>query len=110
MEKICIIIPIYNLERTLTRCLDSVINQDYRNLQILLIDDGSTDNSLNICYEYAKKDNRINVISQKNAGVSNARNTGIDYSLGEFLMFIDGDDEIANDYVYKYCNRWIDVN
>ena len=75
MKKVSIIIPVYNVEKYLHECLDSVINQTYSNLQIIVVDDGSTDSSGRICDEYAAKDNRITVIHQKNAGAANAKNT-----------------------------------
>ena len=74
--KISIIVPVYNVEKYINKCLDSIINQTYKNLEILLIDDGSTDNSGKICDDYSKKDKRIEVISQQNSGVSSARNKG----------------------------------
>ena len=93
-ESISIIIPIYNVEKYLNRCIDSIINQTYINLEIILVDDGSTDNCPKICDEYAKKDSRIKVIHKKNGGVSSARNSGIINSSGEYIGFIDPDDYI----------------
>lgn len=92
MEKISVIAPVYNVAPYLKQCLDSIVNQTYRNLEIILVNDGSTDNSLEICQQYAKEDKRIRVISQKNAGVSAARNAGIDISNGKYLTFVDPDD------------------
>lgn len=89
---ISIIIPIYNAEKYLTDCIDSIINQKYNNLEIILINDGSTDNSQKICEEYANKDKRVKLINQKNQGVSVARNKGIDIASGEIIMFVDSDD------------------
>lgn len=77
-DLISVIVPIYNVEKYLQECLDSIINQTYKNLEIILVDDGSTDNSGIICNEYAKKDNRIKVIHKKNGGLSSARNAGMD--------------------------------
>lgn len=91
---ISIIIPIYNVEKYLRRCLDSVVNQSYNNLEIILVNDGSLDNSIEICNEYAHRDNRITIITQKNKGLSGARNTGIKHSNGDYLMFIDSDDKV----------------
>ena len=91
-EKISIIIPIYNAEKSLKRCIDSVISQTYSNLEIILIDDGSNDNSYLICKEYAKKDKRIKLFHQENAGVSIARNSGLEKITGKYLMFLDADD------------------
>lgn len=89
---ISIIIPIYNASMYLSECLDSILSQDFTDFELLLIDDGSTDNSGEICDEYAEKDTRIKVFHQKNQGVSVARNTGLDYAQGEYLMFVDADD------------------
>lgn len=75
---ISIIIPVYNVEKYLERCLDSVLNQSYKNLEIILINDGSTDSSLDICLKYAKKDNRIKLINQNNSGISEVRNKGLE--------------------------------
>lgn len=93
-SKISIIIPIYNVEQYLKECIDSVINQTYNNLEIILVDDGSTDNSNKICDDYQKKDDRIVVIHKKNGGLASARNEGIKKSTGEYLFFIDSDDFI----------------
>lgn len=92
--KISIIIPVYQVGRYLNRCLDSVINQTYKNLEIILVDDGSTDESPSICDEYSSKDERILVIHQHNQGVSIARNSGLDIASGEYIGFVDGDDWI----------------
>lgn len=91
---ISVIIPVYNVEEYLRECVDSVINQTYKNIEILLIDDGSTDSSGIICDEYAAKDERIRVIHQQNAGLSVARNTGIEASNGDYIYFLDSDDYI----------------
>lgn len=98
-DLISIVVPIYNVEQYLQRCLDSIIKQTYQNLQIILVDDGSTDNCPQICDEIEKKDNRIEVIHKKNGGLSDARNTGIEKSIGEFITFIDSDDYISKDYI-----------
>ncbi len=97
MEKkplISIIVPVYNVEKYIRRCVDSLINQTYKNLEIILIDDGSPDNSGAICDEYAERDNRIKVIHKENGGVSSARNVGLDNTSGEYIGFIDADDYI----------------
>jgi len=96
---ISIIIPVYNVESYLKDCLESVINQTYKNLEIIIINDGSQDNSKEICYNYAKKDSRIKLINKKNEGVSAARNTGMDLATGEYISFIDSDDYIDNDMI-----------
>ncbi len=89
-----VIVPVYKVEKYLQRCLDSIINQTYKNLEIILVDDGSPDNSGKICDEYAQKDKRIKVIHQKNKGQGAARNAGIIASKGELITFIDSDDWI----------------
>ena len=106
MEKedlISIVIPVYKVEKYLEKCVESVINQTYKNLEILLVNDGSPDNCPKICDEYAQKDNRIKVIHKENGGLSDARNAGIDVATGKYITFIDSDDYISNDYVeYMY--------
>jgi glycosyltransferase involved in cell wall biosynthesis len=94
MELISVIIPVYNVENYLKKCLDSVISQTYNNLDIILINDGSKDYSGKICEEYASKDKRITLISRKNAGQASARNIGLDMAKGEFIAFVDSDDYI----------------
>lgn len=91
---ISVIIPIYNVENYLDKCLESIINQTYKKIEIILVNDGSTDDSLRICEKYSKIDKRITIIDQKNAGVSNARNTGIKKANGDYIIFIDPDDYI----------------
>lgn len=91
---VTVIIPVYNVEKYIEKCLNSVMNQTYRDLEILVIDDGSTDQSGIICDTIAQKDGRIRVIHQRNGGLSAARNAGLDHATGEFVMFIDGDDYI----------------
>lgn len=92
---ISVIVPIYNIMDCLPRCVESIMNQTYRNLEIILVDDGSTDDTGALCDEYAKKDNRIQVIHKANGGSSSARNAGIRASHGEYLGFVDSDDYIA---------------
>lgn len=108
MEEDClisIIVPIYNVERYLNKCIDSIISQTYKNIEIILVDDGSPDNCGKICDEYAKKDNRIKVIHKENGGVSSARNVGIEISNGEWIVFVDADDWIE----IEYCKRMLDI-
>lgn len=92
---VSVIVPVFKVERYIQRCLDSICNQTYRNLEIILIDDGSPDRSGEICDEYARKDKRIKVIHKQNAGVSAARNDGLDIATGDFITFVDSDDYIA---------------
>ncbi len=96
-DKITVIIPVYNVEKYVGEALDSVINQTYKNLEIIVIDDESKDSSGDICEEYAKKDNRITVVHQKNKGLSGARNTGLDLATGKYIMFLDSDDKFELD-------------
>lgn len=93
--KISIIVPIYNAEQFITKCVDSILTQTERSLELILVNDGSTDNSGTICDEYAKRDHRVKVIHQKNAGVSAARNAGIELATGQYIGFVDSDDWIA---------------
>lgn len=96
---VSIVIPVYNNEKYVTKCIESVCAQKYSNLQIILVDDGSTDSSGSICDQFAEQDDRIVVIHQENGGVSNARNNGIRVATGEYLTFIDGDDYVGEDYI-----------
>lgn len=113
MKKISIVIPIYNDEKYISQCLNSIINQTYKNIEIILIDDGSTDNSKNICDEYAKKDKRVKVFHQKNSGVSKARNKGLDNITGDYVMFVDSDDWLEPNacevLIEKIVNERLDV-
>ena len=95
-DRISIIIPIYNSEKWLSRCLNSVIHQTYKNLEIILINDGSTDNSLNVCEKFKEMDNRIKIINKDNEGVSIARNVGIKEATGKYIKFVDSDDWLEN--------------
>ena len=92
MEKISIIIPVYNGEEFLKRCLDSIIVQTYQNWELIIVNDGSTDKTKDIIEEYIEKDKRIVVINKDNSGVSDSRNIGIDYSTGDYITFVDADD------------------
>ena len=96
---VSVIVPIYKVEKYLPTCIDSIISQTYKNIEILLIDDGSPDNCGRICDEYAVKDNRIHVFHEANKGVSVARNIGLDNANGELISFIDPDDYIDNDFI-----------
>lgn len=103
---ISVIIPVYNVEQYLKRCVDSVVTQTYKNLEIILVDDGSTDGSGRLCDELALSDSRIKVIHQKNAGLSGARNAGLRDYKGEYVCFIDSDDYVHPEYInfmYKLC-------
>lgn len=95
---ISVIVPVYNIREYLTPCIQSITSQSYSDLEIILVDDGSTDDSLVKCQEFASQDARIKIISQINGGVSVARNTGLEKATGDFLAFVDGDDVVAEDY------------
>lgn len=103
MEKplVSVILPIYNVEKYLDKCVESVVNQTYRNLEIILVDDGAKDNSPGICEKWAKQDNRIIVIHKKNAGLGMARNTGLDVAHGRYVAFVDSDDFVEENAVEK---------
>lgn len=100
MPKISIIVPVYNVEKYLERCINSILNQVFTDLELILINDGSTDNSGIICDRYSKIDNRVKVIHKDNGGQADARNIGINFSKGDYIGFVDSDDEIDR-YMYK---------
>lgn len=106
MKKISVIVPVYNTEKYLKRCLTSITNQSLKEIEILIINDGSTDNSDEIIEEFQKKDLRIKVINKKNGGLASARNIGIDISEGEYILHIDSDDWVEENYlqdIYNYA-------
>lgn len=98
-QLVSIIIPVYNVEKYLERCIESVINQTYKNIEIILVNDGSTDNSLSICKKYKEKDKRIILIDQKNSGVSAARNAALKIAKGEYIQFTDSDDWLEKNMI-----------
>lgn len=100
-ELISIIVPIYKVEKYLNQCISSIVNQTYKNIEIILVDDGSPDNCPKICDEWAKKDARIKVIHKNNGGLSDARNYGIDSATGDYLMFVDSDDYVSEEICEK---------
>ena len=107
MLKISVIVPVYNSEKTLCRCVDSVLRQTYQNFELLIINDGSLDHSGEICDEYAQKDSRVRVIHKTNGGVSSARNVGLDNARGEWVTFVDSDDYLQEEYLNSFpiaCN------
>lgn len=95
MDKISVIVPVYRVEEYLPKCVESIINQTYKNLEIILVDDGSPDRCGQMCDEYAKEDDRIRVVHKQNGGLSSARNAGLDVATGEYIGFVDSDDYIA---------------
>lgn len=101
MCKISIVVPVYNVERYLTECVDSILNQTFRDFELVLVDDGSKDNSGKLCDEYAQKDSRIKVIHKENGGLSDARNAGIAVAKGEYIGFVDSDDCVNQDMFFK---------
>lgn len=118
---ISVIIPVYNVEKYIRKCLESIMNQTYKNIEIILVNDGSTDNSGSICDDWACKDSRIKVIHKQNGGLSSARNEGLKSANGDFVTFIDSDDWVVTSYLeemllcqQKYdadivqCNRWFE--
>lgn len=98
-ERISIIVPVFNVEKYLERCVNSLINQTYKNIEIILVDDGSPDLCPQMCDEYAKKDERIKVLHKKNGGLSDARNAGLDVATGEYIAFVDSDDWVETDFI-----------
>lgn len=109
-DLISVVIPVYNVEQYLPKCIESIMNQTYKNLEIILVNDGSTDGSQKICEEYKSIDNRIKIINKENGGLSDARNVGIDNSSGNYITFIDSDDYIDDDYVYTLYKSLISYN
>ncbi|MBR4570580.1 MAG: glycosyltransferase family 2 protein, partial [Candidatus Riflebacteria bacterium] len=106
---VSVIIPAYNVEKYIGECLDSIIFQTYKNIEIIVVNDGSKDNTLSIIRDYSKKDNRIIIIDKQNTGVSDTRNCGINKAKGVYIVFVDGDDYLANDYI-TYMLSLIDKN
>ena len=100
--KISVIVPVFNAEKYLKMCLNSLVSQTLKNIEIICIDDGSTDNSLAILDKFKSKDNRIKIIKQKNYGVSMARNNGISEAQGEYIGFVDADDWVDKDFFENY--------
>jgi glycosyltransferase involved in cell wall biosynthesis len=103
-ELISVIVPIYNVERYLEKCIDSIIVQSYPDLEIILVDDGATDRSGLICDEWVQRDARIRVIHKENGGLSDARNAGIEIATGAWYMFVDSDDFITPDTIERMYN------
>lgn len=106
---ISVIVPVYNAEETLRQCVDSILTQDFKDFELLLIDDGSKDDSPAICDEYAEKDSRVRVFHKENGGVSSARNVGLDHAQGEWVTFIDSDDFITGGYFEGVVGREEDL-
>lgn len=109
-NKISIIIPVYNKEKYIKQSIESVLNQTYKNLEIIIIDDGSTDNSREICRDISKRDSRINMISTENRGAGSARNLGLANAHGDFISFVDADDYLDSEFYEKLLNLIIDYD
>ncbi len=109
MPEVSVIVPVYNVEKYLSRCVDSILAQTFSNFELILVDDGSPDRSGEICDEYAAKDSRIRVIHQENAGASAARNRGVKAATGEFVAFVDSDDYIEKEYLETYWENRTDL-
>ena len=117
MDLISIIVPVYKVEKYLDKCVESIVNQTYKNLEIILVDDGSPDNCPKMCDDWAKKDKRIIVIHKENGGLSDARNAGMKIASGEYIAFVDSDDWIDNEYIQsmyevakKYDSKFVACN
>ena len=108
--KISVVIPVYNIEDYLSECLDSIVNQSLEDIEIICVNDGSTDGSLDILKEYESKDSRVKIISQENKGIGNARNTALEYAKGEYVYFIDGDDTLELDALERLYDLNIEKN
>ena len=104
-DLVSVIIPIYNVEKYLQRCIESICNQSYQNTEIILVDDGSTDQSLKLCNEFANKDNRILLIHKANGGLSDARNVGMEHAHGKYIMFVDSDDYVHKDMIKEMYKK-----
>lgn len=107
--KISIIVPVFNVEKHLTKCIDSILSQTFRNFELILIDDGSHDQSGTICDKYAETDYRIRVVHQKNQGVSSARNNGVEISRGDYICFVDSDDYLDLNYLEQLIKNEADI-
>lgn len=106
---VSVIVPVYNVERYISKCIDSILKQTFTDFELILIDDGSSDNSLQICKQYESRDSRIRVYSQKNSGPSRARNNGISKALGEYITFVDSDDYLDSDYLFELTKYQADL-
>ena len=110
MVKVSIGVPVYNVEEYLRQCLNSIMEQTFTDFEVIMVDDGSTDNSFSICQEYVAKDNRFKLIHQENKGLAGARNTCLKYMHGEFITWIDSDDKIKPDYLEKLLQVQVETN
>ncbi len=109
-EKICVIVPVYNVEKYVKKCIESIMAQSYSNIEVIIVDDGSTDNSLDICIKTSKEDKRVKVVSKQNGGLSDARNYGMKFCTCKLITFVDSDDYISNDYIKNLYELMIKYN
>lgn len=109
-QKISVIVPVYNVEKYLSRCIDSLIRQSYSNIEILLVDDGSKDESLSICKEYEAKDSRIHVFHKENEGLGLTRNYGVEQATGEYITFVDSDDYLTLDAIDSMVKKAVETD
>ena len=107
-KKISVIVPVYNAETYLPQCIESILRQDYEDLELLLVDDGSSDKSVPICEEYGRRSEKIRVLAQKNSGVSAARNKGIENAKGDYIVFVDADDYLPESFVLSHMAAKMD--
>ena len=105
-----VIVPIYNNEAELPRCIESILNQDYKNFELILIDDGSTDGSASVCEQYANKNSNIVFIHKQNGGAATARNLGISIAKGEYIFFVDSDDYVSNNFCSVAVDAFVKEN
>ncbi len=110
MIKVSIIVPVYNVEEYLGKCVNSLIAQTYKNIEIILVDDGSSDNCPHICDEFGKTDSRVKVIHKENGGLSSARNSGIRIAIGDYIAFVDSDDYVKENYIELLLNACVENN
>lgn len=107
---VSVVVSIYNAEKTIERCVNSIINQTYKNLDIILVNDGSKDRSLDLCNDYCRVDERVKVLTKENGGLSSARHYGYIHAKGEYICFIDSDDYIRKNYIEKHLNNFLDTD
>lgn len=108
--KVTIIVPVYNVEQYIEKCVESILRQNYKNIEIILVDDGSTDLSGDICDAYGKKDTRVKVIHKSNGGLSSARNTGLKIASGEYISYVDSDDYVEESFIRELLSLCVDNN
>lgn len=110
MHKVSVVVPVYNAEKSIRRCVNSILTQTFNDYELLLVNDGSTDNSGAICNEYAKQDARVRVFHKDNGGVSSARNLGMDNAQGEWIVFVDSDDSVSDTYLSNLLSHSVQVD